>query len=753
MTGHEDIPALQADFRTAVIRAVIAAGDNPKNPRIEKEIEDFEKYYATYLEQTRIYISGKNDIPGFRQVLFLGQEFFLDHDMNRQEASHLGVIAITSDFRLVTGVIFFVDHESKKNQETITTARTIGSLVNSDESNLKFFKQEVNFKFTLRDPVNHDQGCHDIHDQGGYDQVSCSCDKVSHSVLKSINYCMDVSLFKSETRKRIGNFLVQQNRNRFAPVYRAITDALDEDILCDMRKNNLMKVSEGRWLTGGDGVATEVVTARQQAIRVYPLLSEMFLECNYFRHVIDRRTSLSKAIADHFNVDQGKVKRLSGLTWQQVGLRPGEKNGRVFDNMISGFLRFPDNSFPKNARQFQDLDILEEFGKNVYGEQLADFVGRLLKNGNPWRFIDKMRQTSGSNVDDSIGFLSRKLVVPAMIDKSKHIIHDEPTFHRMMYVAQHFIRYHFKIGELLEWDKRYHRNIARYEDRLDFISINREWPGMLGTIDPGNDCIVRELTSSIALKTQGRLEDHCVGGYVSRVLNSMEHSEGQATMIFSLEQNDRILGTVEIRCSREHSVFEGSGRTENDLLRVYAIRTLAYSNTTPCRMARHLAEQVVTRLQQAGPDAFRTYLDGLHEAIVKQDRISGLEFHVGECGFDPCNHVHLEAVWEEIGRFLPQRFRRNGLDALVRELSRSTCEELFSEMQHLGIQFDGQDCTIHAEGQRDIHSEKQRNIHSEKQRNVYSDGQRDVHSEEQRDMHLEGQRDVHSEGSLEHDGP
>ena len=265
----------------------------------------------------------------------------------------------------------------------------------------------------------------------------------------------------------------------------------------------------------------------------------------------------------------------------------------------------------------------------------------------------------------------------------------------MMDEARNDIRKHFKVGELLDWDKRYHRNIARYEDRLDLNSIEQDWPGMLGTVDLDNGCIARELTSSKALKIQGRAEDHCVGGYVSTILNSQNHSRGRATMIFSIEQNDRILSTAKINCFME---FPESGNPGQ--LCTQVCQNKARNNTSPNPMAEALTEQVAVRLQQAGPEAFQTYLDGLHDSRVKQEQISGFECLIVQCGLDPRDRTHLETVWEELGLALPRRFREGGLDAFIRHGLRKPPKGISQE-----VQFDNQDL-INVEGQHDVQQEE-----------------------------------------------
>ena len=234
-------------------------------------------------------------------------------------------------------------------------------------------------------------------------------------------------------------------------------------------------------------------------------------------------------------------------------------------------------------------------------------------------------------------------------------------FDKIITQASYQVLTYFSVRELLDLDQRYHRNIARYEDRLDIVTVELNWSGMLGAIDLGNGCIARELTSSRALKIQGRAEDHCVGGYVSTILNSKDHSRGQAKMIFSIEQDDQILSTAKIKCFREFPESDNPGQ-----LRTEVCQNKARSNTSPSHVAEDLAKQVAARVQQAGPKTFQTYLDGLHKSRMEQeDRISGLEYHIAECGLDPHNRAHLEIAWENLKPALPKRFRRNDLDTFI----------------------------------------------------------------------------------------
>ena len=650
---------MQAEFRDVVTRTAITTGTDIELPEIRKQIEGLEQIYMNYLERHRICISapipglagvalhcgtgaGKNEIPEFRQIVLFDPSL-------TEKFKRTCVIAVTFDGRLVTGDIW----QNLYNPKPATTIQVIEALAGLDQSERKFINGHVNF-------------CLDE-----------NVDVIAGSL--NINFRYDLSEFKVEAQIEIEDFISRQIHDRLSTIRRAILAALDENVLQDLREYNLMTVSKGSWFTGGDGVKADVVTARQQAVRAYPLLSELFLENHKFRNAIDSRASLSKAIANYFKVNKRMVKRLSGLTWEQVGSVP--QPFESVTSLVFDLLHFPERGFPTTARQFQQLDVLRDFGSKIYEEPLAIFAERLSKNGSPWRFIDKMKKADPFNVDDAIQFLALKLLVPAIINRDKRTINNPTIFKRLINMAKKEICNCFKIGELLDWSDRYHRNIARYEDRLDIISIDQDWSGMLGTIDLGDGCIARELTSSRELKEQGRVENHCVGGYVSRILVSMEHSNGQATMIFSLEQDDRILGTAEITCFREDAILDEFGQMGKDHLRAHVKQNLAYNNADPCPMAEKLAEQVVVRLQQVGVDSFRTYLDNLNEVCEEQKRVSGLLYQNIQCKFDPLDRTHLEIVWGELGESLPKRFRDNGLDALIRYgLSQATCQTSSPEM-------------------------------------------------------------------------
>ena len=677
MTGRENILILQEDFRAGINQVVAGAGNDLENPETRQIIELAVENHAAFLEKTRVCMSGKNSIPGFRQVVILSPEFCY---CTNTDTDWPGIIAVTSDGRLVTGSVRYRNPDNKK---PIVPIQVIDAL-QAGQSGPEFPDKDYSLVFensgtTSMSEINiHSSGCDD------------NCKRIIFSLFDSLENIIQSKVYE---------LLKVQMENRVNMIRDTLFTVLDKNVLNDMQESSLMKIEYGYWLTGGDGASENVVIARQQAIRAYPALANQLYY--RFKDIIDAREPLSPVIARHYYTSERKLKRLQGLTLEYIDAdfeHPHQRIDEIFN--------LPDGTVPKNRQQFLQLKVIEEFGQRVWRLNLPATMSRLSEGGNLWRLADRMEQTSAGNILDSVEFLARKLLVPVEINRilsdqysennyRKYRLNrlDRITFNNMITTAKNQILNYFSTRELLDLDQRYHRNIARYEDRLDIITMKRDWPGMLGTIDLGNGCIARELTSSADLKIQGRAEDHCVGGYVSRILSSRAHSMGQATMIFSIEQDGQILSTAEIKCFRE---FPESGNPEQlhteicqnnahgtiaesdnpGQLRTEVAQNNARSNTSPSRVAEDLAKQVAARLQQAGPKVFQNYLDGLHEARVEQDRISGFEYDIVACGLNPRNRAHLEIVWEELGRSLPKRFRENGLGAFIKYgLKRKTQEE------------------------------------------------------------------------------
>ena len=354
----------------------------------------------------------------------------------------------------------------------------------------------------------------------------------------------------------------------------------------------------------------------------------------------------------------------------------------------------PKEFVPKTRKEFRDFDIMEEFGENLYNKSTEWIIRHLSRNGNPWRLIDRMRKTRGRDVMDAVKFLALKLVVPAILNKIRNNMNHGGTiwqkripFTYMEDGAHKFILSNFTLGNLLELSERYHCNIARYEDCFNTVSDQQAWTGILGTLELGNGYTARELTSVLALKIQGRMENHCVGGYSSTILSA---NMNEIILIFSIERNNRILSTVDIVCSVKNSGSKGyrlSKKEDHHDLIALVRQEKAYNNTVPCRTAQIMADRVVGEIQKIKPDSWQTYLDEVQQMRDPLD----LDPYVAGCGFNPWNRTRFETVWTELFPVLPRFIRKTGLDALIRhdELNIQLTDFQLSKIFRFGNRFTG----------------------------------------------------------------
>ena len=651
--------------RVSVLQSCVTQGitqGNLKNiyPDFERDIAEIEESLEACLEATRILISRPNQFPGYRSVVLFGSLFAGD-EISLYSSNDVSLVTVSSDGRLNNNVF------------TPTTVRIRSSPLSLEDA-MKFPETNAN---EWKEAKNSKADINLFGSGSGID-----------SWFSELKYCLDYVMFlmKHTVQTEVVESIRKQVQNDFGQARHVLCNALDRDVLKIMRGTGLGSIREGRWLTGGDGVSSEIVLARKQAVCAYPILAKQFAgtacHSENLRMAIDTRTSLSDAIALHFRLgkEYGKVKRLQGMTWQRAACNPQNAMKRAWE-----IVGLPEGTVPKTRKQFRKLEVFREFGHSVHEKNLCQFMEQVSGECNPWKLLDRMEQTSGRNVADSVDFLARKLYVPVLLNKigriadyhgitpSRRLTEDYKNrrHDHMLKIARNAILSSFRTRELLDWSDRYHRNIARYEDRLVTIDLEQDWPGISGILEFGNGHVARELSSSKALKTQGRTEDHCVGGYLPFVLEGEDNRSKEAILIFSIEKDNKILSTAEIRCSREscQSIDPETGRkTGTFQIRARVNENLARSNKVPSRDAVRIANQVARRLEQITPDAWQSYLDGLEYSRAEQDRLSGIDAQIRNCGFDPFDRVMMERVWTDFGPGLPKHLRKSELDEFIDDI-------------------------------------------------------------------------------------
>ena len=630
----------------------------------EVTVADLEEKYENCLEKSCILISRPNQFPGYRSVVLFNS--FFNNNRIFQDSNLVTLATVSSDGRL-NSHLYYCEYG------VIKSPSSIGDAIKLFETRPDEWKEMDNRDTRL---ILFGAG-------SGIDSWFPTIEKNLESIM---------SLLISVPRTEVIKSVRKQVQHDFKQARLALCNALDRDVLKIMRGTGLASIRAGGWLTGGDGVSREIILARKQAVRAYPILAQQFvtIHSGALRKAIDARTSLSDAIAFYFNLDKTgqkyKVKRLQGLTRQRTGFYFDHNITYCRDisdrERIRGIINLPDGIVPETRDQFRKLKVIEEFGYRVFVKTLCQTMARLSREGSSWKFIDRIEETSGRNVVDAVDFLARKLYIPVLLNKIGMIAdhrgitpprrltedHGDNLYEIMLAEVKKTILQGFKIRELLDWSDRYHRNIARYEDRLVAIRLEQDWVGISGTIEFGDDYIARELTSSKALKMQGRAEDHCVGGYLPLIVMGVNNPLNEAVLIFSIEKNNEILSTAEIGCIRKpcRSIDCKTGiKTEIFQTRARVVDNLARSNKGPSRDAKRIATRIVKHLEQVGPDAWQAYLDGLEQSRAEQDRISGIDAQIRNCGFDPFDRVMMERVWRELRQGLPRKFRNTGLDGFI----------------------------------------------------------------------------------------
>ena len=619
-----------------VLRSMIEKTvSGPQDIYFWQTLDKFKRAHTHYLENTRTFISRPNQIPGYRI-------FIIGSNLNEDGATYGPIIAVTTDGRLVSGLISDMFNFDSQIELSFLPISTIIEMFDKSRKN---GRNRVYMNMFGPDP--------------DFDIYAVKKTYLLNRVLKS---------FVPDIRKKILQQLHDEIYDHFRIIRHALRDAIDRDVLKIMKELDFTSCQQARWLTGGDGVSREIILARQQAVKAYPILARKFVSSfdNLMHDAIDAGTSLSDNIAVFFRTDKHRVKRLQGMTWQQANADPKNPESRIRD-----ILDLPNNTVPKTREQFRQLEVFREFGKSVFRTNLSGAMNRLSEGGNPWRLIARMEQTSGQNVADAIDFLCRKLFVPAVINRIGAIaVHDGiiPDFSSISDSDTTFFEQSldetcsmFNPGGLLDWSDRYHRNIARYEDCLDTVSSEQAWPGLFDTLDFGNGYMARELTSAQALRIQGKTENHCVGGYLSRVIFG-ENRSREFRLLFSIEKNDMILSTAEIRCIRKTAVKKNNGIPH---MQADIRQNLAYGNKEPSEDAGRIADMIVRKLETVEPDTCQAYLDGLNHALLEYNRESDIDKHVRFCGFDPLDRTMMVRAWEQLSPGLPRSRRKDGLDRFI----------------------------------------------------------------------------------------
>lgn len=228
------------------------------------------------------------------------------------------------------------------------------------------------------------------------------------------------------------------------------------------------------------------------------------------------------------------------------------------------------------------------------------------------------------------------------------------SFEHSIREIRHIIGEHIGLKTLNEMQERWHHNRETIADHVSSANEEISWPALIGEVDLGR-AIAREITSSIDLEAQGKREDHCVGGYTSRI---MDVDTGKATLIFSLEKagatgSGPALSTVEIEVSLRKIA-------DSRTLAVNVVQNKARRNRDPGNVAHSLAQELRDILGEITPSQFLSYIG----SMSTETQSLGKELQriiVASEGNITCADLP-ERCLEAYERVLPKPLRGLGID-------------------------------------------------------------------------------------------
>lgn len=616
----------------------------------------------------RIEVSRPDQVEGLRRLVLLGRRYdpmndvisyaLKDHGYVRK---NLGPGAITMIGVTEDGLLFrrgiHVEGQALTGKEALHIARFTPEIMTQDGG-------MADFGINKRSQSNHaliEDITGKIMTESLQTLTRDQSERLPKPFFKGLEYV---------TRKRI--------TKRVNLAIYALNDALDPELLRLMRGCALNSLDEVEWICGrvtpeNTGIGPgkwfgaslsemhdrDLSIIRAQAVRAYPALAKSMIRTESFREAVDGRSALAPVIAQHLNIPVKNVRALSHLTWQRASVRPSDPKKKLAE-----IASIPTDFAPTSRPEYQQIRFISEFAA-VLGEPLSQTIRRFGTGGSPYRFGGDLRRISAGDVRDAALYIAEKLIFPANLHALRRISEREgerltgaPGGRFRKQIASDLMRT-ISIREMFDLSDRWHRNLARHEDRLVTLMVDDEWTPFIGNVSL-DQITARELSSSRDLQNQGRHEGHCVGGYTQNVLRA---SPGAMTLIFSLERDQKILGTAEIRLECEERDGTSSREAPKWSARVAQNRSAHNSDVTAA--AKSAAEKLCTiladRAAERGPD----YQAGVREVRSSGTAFSRLPSYVKAAGYDVWDMGQMNLAWDELSGYLPRSMRKSGLEGMI----------------------------------------------------------------------------------------
>jgi len=472
---------------------------------------------------------------------------------------------------------------------------------------------------------------------------------------------------KAEAERRMFRYACgvfrQAEIRRDAAARRALLQALDPDVLRILRSQGNYRMDFVNFLTGhlrSDLQSDEETRARRarnrvQAIRSYPALapvlsrgvaslgdgdfhSDRSPDLNEIGDIVDSGRPLIPVLCSSFGLTKGHVRALQGITWQKAG-RWVSYRPKAFLKAVS---QIDHNHLPKSRQGFAEFQVatciaetLQRQGKPL-SVSLAEIGGRFAQ------IVDALDGQPAEGIADFSDYLRHKLIAPSLYQAARAEGMAEDDAVKIALEARHVMPLKDKpVRAIAQASARWHRALARHERDLVTEDQDARWKPLLGEIDLGGGMIAVELCSDAALRREGTLQNHCVGGYAEQVLTN-------GSLIFSIRKGHTILSTLELSLGYDGKVSE--------------LQNQARDNTGPGKEARRAGRSIASTVRavpNAERDAYRTALaeewhrlgSGRHDWRRKITRAAG--YDIG----DPDG---VARAWQHLSPYLVKQDRALG---------------------------------------------------------------------------------------------
>lgn len=480
-------------------------------------------------------------------------------------------------------------------------------------------------------------------------------------------------------------------------------------------------------LSGGD------IEAREQVLTHYPLMLSQMLNSGKLTEAIDRRENLMKALqTDTGCSDQAlrSFRRVNGIVVKARAEGKKLHNLDILSNtpktLQSCDALHPDQ-IPLDYTEMSRAIRLTEGVFNYCRETgLQDeFARKSIKaiDAKGWTEdcpLQKMRRFQDSGLYDYLNDTSRVLVAALVVDRLEKCGHFD--FDRLSQTAadlfsdrdvspddaremRNYLELHTSltriantgdgqvgfgltkgqlaitkaIGEkasfkdLRAHSTRWHHITRDLRSKAVDSTVNVEWAPLVGEVALSGGLHAFELASSNALKTQGDVEKHCVGSYVSVVLEGNQYNGVSA--LFSIEGSNGVESTIELKVKPNYSP-EGNGYTFEE------VQHKAYNNSSPSGAARLAAAQLIAQLSELAREDVKSYVEGIHRHSHNLQRDAAAQ--IQKAGINIFSKGVSQTVLDTYREVLPKRMRQvtlAGIEAIVEDGNPEMVKSLDHEIQ------------------------------------------------------------------------